>query len=90
MKFLYENGPSGVYHKAQNAVANNRLARRKEARKFLTKIMPTEEEKKKQREREFDREIKISVLVPLFRLTGIGNSVWRTRRMQMRETSPGL
>lgn len=66
MKFLYENGPSGVYHKAQNAVANNRLARRKEARKFLTKIMPTEEEKKKQREREFDREIKISVLVPLF------------------------
>lgn len=66
IKFVAENGVSGVYKKAENAVANNRYARRKEARKYLTKIMPTEEEKKKQRERKFSSDIKISVLVPLY------------------------
>ena len=66
IKFIAENGVSGVYKKAENAVANNRYARRKEARKYLTKIMPTEEEKKKQRERKFSSDIKISVLVPLY------------------------
>ena len=65
-RFLYQNGVSGVYQKAENAVENNRFKRRKEARKYLTKIMPTEEEKQKQRERSFQKEIKISVLVPLF------------------------
>lgn len=65
-RFLYQNGVSGIYQKAENAVENNRFKRRKEARKYLTKIMPTEEEKQKQREREFKTEIKISVLVPLF------------------------
>ncbi len=86
-------------------MANNRLARRKEARKFLTKIMPTEEEKKKQREREFDREIKISVLVPLFNtpekflrdmIDSVREQTYRNWElcladaMQTRETSPGL
>lgn len=65
-RFLYQNGVSGIYQKAEHAVENNRFKRRKEARKYLTKIMPTEEEKQKQREREFHKEIKISVLVPLF------------------------
>ncbi len=65
-RFLYQNGVSGVYQKVENAVDNNRFKRRKEARKYLTKIMPTEEEKQKQRERVFHTEIKISVLVPLF------------------------
>lgn len=65
-KFLHQNGISGVYKKAEHAAANNRFIRRKEARKFLTKIMPTEEEKKKQRERVFAKDMKISVLVPLF------------------------
>lgn len=65
-KFLYQNGPSGVYRKVEHAVEDNRFTRRKEARKFLTKIMPTEEEKQKQREREFSSDIKISVLVPLY------------------------
>ncbi len=65
-RFLYQNGVSGVYQKAANAIENNRFQRRKEARKYLTKIMPTEEEKQKQRERQFSADIKISVLVPLF------------------------
>lgn len=65
-RFLYQNGFSGIYQKAENAVENNRYKRRKEARKYLTEIMPTEEEKQKQRERVFEKEIKISVLVPLF------------------------
>lgn len=66
LKFLHENGIAGVYKKAENAMANNRHTRRKEARKYLTKIMPTEEEKEKQSRREFSEEIKISVLVPLY------------------------
>lgn len=66
LKFLRQNGVSGVYQKAENAVENSRYVRRKEARKFLTKIMPTEEEKQKQGMRRFSKEIKISVLVPLY------------------------
>lgn len=65
-KFLRQNGVSGVCQKAESAVANSRHVRRKEARKFLTAIMPTEEEKQKQRMRKFSKEIKISVLVPLY------------------------
>lgn len=69
-EFVYKHGVSGVYHKAEGAVkrkvANSKYLRRKEARKFLTEIMPTEEEKQKQRERVFSEDIKISVLVPLF------------------------
>ena len=65
-KFVYQNGISGVYEKAEHAVLDNRHTRRKEARKYLTRIMPTEEEKRKQREREFDADLKISVLVPLY------------------------
>lgn len=65
-KFLSQNGFSGVYQKVEAGVANNRFTRRKEARKYLTKIMPTEEEKKQQRERQFEKDIRISVLVPLF------------------------
>ena len=49
LQFLRQNGFAGVYQKAENARANNRYARRKAARKYLTKIMPTEEEKEKQR-----------------------------------------
>ncbi len=66
LKFLGQNGAFGVYQKAENAMANSRYVRRKEARKFLTKIMPTEEEKQKQSMRRFSKEIKISVLVPLY------------------------
>lgn len=65
-KFLHQNGISGVYKKAEHAITDNRYTRRKEARKYLTKIMPTEEEKQKQRERRFDADLKISVLVPLY------------------------
>ncbi len=65
-KFLYQNGVSGVYQKAEHALTHNRYTRRREARKYLTKIMPTEEEKQKQRERVFDADLKISVLVPLY------------------------
>ncbi len=65
-KFVYRNGVSGVCRKAEHAIENNRFTRRKEARKYLTKIMPTEEEKQKQRAGVFQKEIKISVLVPLF------------------------
>ena len=66
VKFLAENGVSGVYRKAENAAKNNRFTRRKEARKYLTEIMPTEEEKEKQRERAFSKKIVFSILVPLF------------------------
>lgn len=66
VKFVRQNGVAGVYQRAERAVSNNRFARRKEARKFLTKLMPTEEEKQKQRERTFAQDIKISVLVPLY------------------------
>ena len=65
-KFLHQNGISGVLEKADHALNDNRYIRRKEARRYLTKIMPTEEEKQKQREREFDADLKISVLVPLY------------------------
>lgn len=65
-RFLYENGVSGVCRKVEHAVENSTVARRKEARKYLTKIMPTEEAKEKQRERKFEKDIKISVLVPLY------------------------
>lgn len=65
-KFVYQNGVSGVFEKAERAALDNRYTRRKEARKYLTKIMPTEEEKQKQRERKFDADLKISVLVPLY------------------------
>lgn len=65
-KFLKKNGVTGVYQKLEQAAENNRFVRRKEARKFLTKIMPTEEEKKHQKERGFTKDIKISVLVPLY------------------------
>lgn len=65
-KFLRQNGISGVTGKVQNAVENNRFQKRKEARKYLTKIMPTEEEKLRQRSRVFEKDIKISVLVPLY------------------------
>lgn len=65
-RFVYENGVSGVVQKAEHKIENNRFARRKEARKFLTRIMPTEEEKKKQRERTFQEDVKFSVLVPLY------------------------
>ena len=50
-RFVYENGVSGVVQKAEHKIENNRFARRKEARKFLTRIMPTEEEKKRQVQR---------------------------------------
>ncbi len=66
LQFLRQNGFAGVYQKAENARANNRYARRKAARKYLTKIMPTEEEKEKQRAHAFSEDIKISVLVPLY------------------------
>lgn len=66
LQFLRQNGFAGVYQKAENARANNRYARRKAARKYLTKIMPTEEEKEKQRTHAFSEDIKISVLVPLY------------------------
>ena len=66
LQFLRQNGFAGVYQKAENARANNRYARRKAARKYLTKIMPTEEEKEKQRTHAFSKDIKISVLVPLY------------------------
>ena len=66
LQFLRQNGFAGVYQKAENARANNRYARRKAARKYLTKIMPTEEEKEKQRTHAFSENIKISVLVPLY------------------------
>lgn len=65
-KFLRQNGISGVSQKVQNAVENNRFQKRKEARKYLTKIMPTEEEKMRQRTRAFRKDIQISVLVPLY------------------------
>ena len=65
-KFLHQNGVSGVRQKVEHAIENNRLQRRKEARKYLTKIMPTEEEKMRQRTRVFREDIKISVLVPLY------------------------
>ncbi len=66
LQFLHQNGFAGVYQKAENARANNRYARKKAARKYLTKIMPTEEEKEKQRTHAFSEDIKISVLVPLY------------------------
>ncbi len=65
-RFIRQNGVSGVVRKAEHALTDNRYARRKEARKYLTRIMPTEEEKKKQRERKFPDDLKISVLVPLY------------------------
>lgn len=65
-RFLYQNGVSGIYQKAESAVENNRYKRRKEARKYLTQLLPTEEEKEKQSKRAFQKKIKISVLVPLY------------------------
>lgn len=69
-RFLYQNGFSGICHKVENKVKHtleeNSYARRKRGREFLTKIMPTEEEKAKQREQVFTKDIKISVLVPLY------------------------
>ena len=65
-RYLYQTGFTGFYKKAENAIENSRYARKKRGRQYLTKIMPTEEEKQKQRERVFEKEIKISVLVPLF------------------------
>ncbi len=66
VKFLRQNGISGVSQKVENSIENNRYRKRKEARKYLTKIMPTKEEKDRQRARVFTKKIKISVLVPLF------------------------
>ncbi len=65
-RFIRQNGMSGLYQKAERALTDNRYTRRKEARKYLTRIMPTEEEKKKQKERKFSDDLKISVLVPLY------------------------
>ncbi|MBO5303760.1 MAG: glycosyltransferase [Lachnospiraceae bacterium] len=69
-RYVYQNGPSGIYRNVENkvkhAMENNAYAKKKRAREFLTKIMPTEEEKAKQRERVFSKDIKISVLVPLY------------------------
>ncbi len=69
-RYVYQNGASGIYRNVENKVKhrieNNPYAKRKRAREFLTKIMPTEEEKAKQRERVFTKDIKISVLVPLY------------------------
>lgn len=69
-RFVYQNGPEGLYRRAESkvrhAIEDNPHAKRKRAREYLTKIMPTEEEKQKQRERVFAQDIKISVLVPLF------------------------
>lgn len=69
-RFVYQNGASGIYRrvegKVKRAVEENPYAKKKRAREFLTKIMPTEEQKAKQRERVFEKNIKISVLVPLY------------------------
>lgn len=69
-RFVYQNGASGIYRKVENkvkhAVEDNPYAKRKRAREYLTKIMPTEEEKQSQRDRAFEKDIKISVLVPLY------------------------
>lgn len=70
LKFVKNNGITGVCHKVeeklQHAVDDHASARKKQAREYLTKIMPTEEEKQKQREHVFTKKIKISVLVPLY------------------------
>lgn len=66
VRYLHETGASGLYQKAENKVKNSKYIKRKEGRKFLTEIMPTEEEKARQRERKFERNEKISVLVPLY------------------------
>ncbi|MBO5372526.1 MAG: glycosyltransferase [Lachnospiraceae bacterium] len=69
-RFVYQNGASGIYRRVENKVKHamdeNPYAKKKRAREFLTKIMPTEEEKQKQKERIFEKDIKISVLVPLY------------------------
>lgn len=65
-RYLHQNGIAGLYRKAEHALEHNRYTKRKEARKFLTRIMPTEEEKARQRARVFNRTIQISVLVPLY------------------------
>lgn len=69
-RFVYQNGATGIYRKVENKVKHtiedNPYAKRKRAREYLTKIMPTEEEKQRQRERVFEKDMKISVLVPLY------------------------
>lgn len=66
LQFLYVHGIVGLFRKIKNSIHNNKWTRRKEARKFLAQIMPSEEEKKKQQNTVFSDSLKISVLVPLY------------------------
>jgi len=52
--------------KIYNKYLNSSSVRRKKGHKFLTEVLPSEEEKKLQRENVFENPVKISILVPLY------------------------
>lgn len=66
MQFLYVHGVKGLGRKIQNAKANSKRARRKAGAEYLEKIMPNEDERKRQREETFLYAPVISILVPLY------------------------
>lgn len=66
MQFVYVHGMKGFRGKIKNKIENNKWTRRKKARAFLEEIMPSQEEKDRQRKDVFSYMPKISVLVPLY------------------------
>lgn len=66
MQFVYVHGVKGMRGKVKNKIENNKWKRKREGRALLQEIMPSEEEKKRQRAETFSVMPKISVLVPLY------------------------
>lgn len=65
-KFLRQSGFSSAMRKMMDAVKNNKWTRKREALRYLESILPDETEKNRQKTETFHKDIKISVLVPLY------------------------
>ncbi|MCR5273207.1 MAG: glycosyltransferase [Lachnospiraceae bacterium] len=58
--------PKIIGIKIRNKIINSSTVRSKKGEEFLKSVLPNEEEKRLQRETKFEKNVKISVLVPLY------------------------
>ncbi len=58
--------PKIIGIKIKNKIINSSAVRSKKGEEFLRQVLPSEEEKKKERETQFEWNVKISILVPLY------------------------